>query len=178
MQLFYIFLLPFLILRTVFLRFLHTAHQQEEKPTTIQISITTCLIGLFLFSGIQQIGRFDYFWNQRKFIGKTTEEKKLMLFGQAYMAIQNCQKVLSEFHQGELISDYNMQTHKHMYFHRVLSYHLYPKISLTIDNKTPKDVILAIHKKNALTYIPENYRVLLTTKDQNSVLAIKDRNEK
>ncbi|MCK5083322.1 MAG: hypothetical protein KAR31_10485 [Candidatus Omnitrophica bacterium] len=138
-------------------------------------SVTTIgILGLLLFAGVQQIHRFDSFKRERKLLGgKTIDEKNRALLGEKHHFSRAIQDVLEGHHQGTLVTDFDLRKSPYTFYHRALSYHLYPKISLRLDNGSPNDTIVLFYKKDPLQHVPENYKVLLLSEDHNYVLAIK-----
>ena len=111
---------------------------------------------------------------QNKFGGKTIDEKQFALFGQEYDFSKICRKIFPGVHQGKLVTDLDLSESLHMSSHRILSYHLYPNISLRFDNRSPKDCLILFYKQDPQTHIPENYNVLFTSEDNNYTLALRE----
>ena len=99
------------------------------------------------------------------------EEKKLMLFGPLYRFSLSSQKALSGKHQGILITDLDLNKDSNMTNQRILSYFLYPNISLRFNNQAPMDSLILFSKKNPLRHIPENYKILISSEDSKYILA-------
>ena len=174
LKLFYGFIfLGTLIMSAGFMLFIY-APDTEQAISYPQAVTLISIIALLLFSGVQQIHRFDYFSHEKKSLaGKTVHEKNLVLFGAKYEFAYACQKALPNNHQGTLITDFDLKKSPYMFYHRLLSYHLYPKVSLRLKNDSPEDILFLFYKENPSEYIPENYKILLSTEDQNYILAIK-----
>jgi len=146
---------------------------RKQNISFLQIAPFTLIIGLLLFSAVQQFHRFDFFnYEKDKFGGKTTHEKNLIFFGDIYNIAQIIQETLKHRHRGELVTDYDLLRDPYMIHHRALSYFFYPKVSLRFDNQTQKDILFLFFKNNPLEYIPENYKTFYATNDKNFVLAI------
>ncbi|MBN1870703.1 MAG: hypothetical protein JW847_09025 [Candidatus Omnitrophica bacterium] len=153
--------------------------KEQQIDSIIETVMTVCIAGLLLLSGIQQIHRYDFFKNEQNiFGGETVEERNQILFGRIYDFAQTCKKLLPGTHQGKLMTDLDLNNDPYMLLHRILSYHLYPEISLRLDNGAPNDTIVSFYKHDALMHIPENYRILVLSKDKNYILAIENRSLK
>lgn len=174
LKLFYGFLLLAMFIAAVsFTLFIHSSQKSQNVSLPDAITITG-IVGLLLFSGVQQVHRFDSFKREQNMLGgKTVDKKNQVLFGGKYQFSRATQDALSGYHQGTLVTDFNLRKSPYMFYHRALSYHFYPKISLRFDNGSPKDTILLFYKKDPLQHIPENYKILLMSENRNYVLAIK-----
>ncbi len=173
MQLYYHFLLTFLVL-TLFVHGICSISNKWLVPTSpLYIVRVIGLTGLLLMAGIQQLQR-EKAWDKETsfFEGKTIEQKNLLIFGQLYAFSKTCQQLLPGRHQAELITDFKIAKDPFMTAQRILAYHLYPNLSIRFNNKTPKDCLILFYKTNPLSMVPDDYTVLTATKDENYVLAI------
>lgn len=148
---------------------------QKVKPISMTQAIPFLfMIGIFLFSGIQQYSRYDYFRTEKhKFSGKSLDEKYSIIFESMYKFVHMNQQLLENNHQGQLISDFDFSKDPAMSAQRLLAYHFYPKVSLRLDNKAPNDIVILFYKKNPLAHIPKDYKIFSSSEDQNYILAIK-----
>lgn len=155
--------------------FFFNAKSSQKLILSSQIVTMVSMIGFVLFATTQQIHRYEYFRNEETcFRAKTLDEKSLLLFGEIYEFSKACQKILPGRHQGELMTDLDLSKDPYMAWSRLLAYHLYPQVSLRLKNQSPKDCLILFYKKDALKYIPEDYKVLIASKDNNFILAIKN----
>lgn len=176
LKLFYYFaIFGIFFLGIYFMLFVYNANQ-PQKISFLQILSLTGFLLVFLFSGTQQIHRFEHFNNEQKSLrGKDTDGKNTVIFGGLYQFPHLSQNALNKRYRGEFITDYNLSQSPYMFHHRALSYHFYPKVSLRFDNQTPDDVLFLYHKQNPLEHIPDNYKIVMESNDRNFILAIKDR---
>jgi hypothetical protein len=173
---FYAFLLLTIFIVVTYFTFFTDQKAGRPNPLLSQVVATTGIIGLLLFTGVQQIRRIDYFaYEINKFGGKSTDEKILGLFGAKYQFSKICQKVLKGPHQGEWITDFDLSKSPYMFDHRLMSYYLYPKLSMRFDNKSPVDCLVLYSDKNALDQVPEHYKALVTVESAKYILAIREK---
>lgn len=171
-------LLSVIIVSGIFLRFIYAPHSEQSISFDQTITLT-CIIALLTFAGVQQIHRFDYLKHESKFVaGKTLHEKNSALAGARYQYAQASVNTLSGHHQGTLVTDLDFSKSPYMFYHRQLSYYLYPHVSLRLDNQSPKDILVLYYKESPLEHIPENYKILLSSEDNNYILAIKEKSMK
>ena len=170
LKLFYIFILSTILITATYCHFTYTKTNKHIPPLE---GITTIgIMGFLLFTGIQQIDRYEHFKTEKiTFTNKSTEEKLLILFGEKYHFSKICQNLLPEYHYGKLITDLDISKSPYIFHQRVLSYHLYPKVSLNFNKHSPKDCLILYHKGNPTAYIPKDYKVLFASKDNNYILA-------
>jgi len=175
----YIFLLITILVTVIYFTFFTDEKTKRKNPPHAQIITTIGIIGLLLFTGIQQVRRIDYFiYEKSKLSGKSTDEKIFSLFGSKYQFPKICQKILNKPHQCKLITDLDLSRDPYMFSQRLLSYYLYPKLSMRFDNKSPVDCLVLYSNKNVLNEVPENYRVLVTAENANYILAIRNKEKK
>ena len=173
------FLLLTMLIGTTYFTFFTDQKTNRQNCSLSQIVTTIGIIGLLFLTSVQQIQRFEHFISEkRKVSGKSTDEKIAGLFGWKYQFPKICQKMLNEPHQGEFIFDFDTSKDPYMFYQRLMSYHLYPKLSMRFDNNTPKDCLYLYLNKSALDKIPENYKIIVTAKNARYILAIRDKEEK
>ena len=176
---FYKFLLLTILVAITYFTFFTGQKTNRQYLSLSQIVTTIGIIGLLFLTSVQQIQRFEHFISEkRKVSGKSTDEKIASLFGWKYQFPKICQKMLNEPHQGEFIFDYDISKDPYMFYQRLMSYHLYPKLSMRFDNNSPKDCLFLYLNKSALDKIPENYKIIVTAKNARYILAIRDKEEK
>ncbi len=150
------------------------------KPRKFNISFAPIMasigiISLVFLAGVQQIRRTEHLTYKKKmFDDKTDAEKNKMIFGSKYEFARISQKFFLRSHQGKLLTDLDVGKSPSMFYHRVLSYYLYPKVSVRIKNNYPEDVLILFFKKNALESIPDNYQILFKSENNNYILAAKN----
>jgi len=174
--LFYEFLFLTLCVAITHFTFFTDLKTKKHNPTLTQIVTTIGIIGLLFLTGIQQIYRFEHFISEKnKLSGKSTDEKIASLFGWKYQFPKICQTLLRKPCQGSLITDFDLSKDPHLFTQHLMSYHLYPKISMRFDNQSPADCLIVYSNKNILDQVPENYKVILTAVNSNYILAIREK---
>lgn len=175
LSLFYRFLLLTIVILTVGHAIIIRCQKPKYHFLLSQAIPLIFMMTILLFSGIQQYARYDYLQNEKiKFGKKSLDEKYSILFESLYKFAHMNQKLLENYHQGQLISDLDFRKDPATFFHRILSYHFYPKVSLRLDNKTPNDIVILFHKKNPLVHIPKGYKIFSATQNRDYILAIKE----
>jgi len=150
---------------------------RKNRDLRIPLSKTIFIVGISTLLGIsalQQFKRIEVFHREKHmFGGKTLEEKNIRLHGFLYRFALASNKALSLQHRAEFMSGKNIDLSLYMYFHRILSYYLYPKVSLRFQNNNPKDCIVFFFKKHPEESLPKDYQILVQTEDSSLTLAIK-----
>lgn len=179
LQIFYVFV-ALAILLTVLCHPLMRRWKLLKKPINLSQAISIVgITGLLLLAGIQQIKRAEHLiLEMRRFSGKSVAEKNSLLFGQGYQFAQTCQKHLDTFCRAALLTDSDLTRDPYMFNYSLLSYHLYPKVSLRFKNRYPEDCLIFFYKKNPLEMVPGDYKILVATANHNYILAIKDKTKK
>lgn len=179
LALFYEFLLLTMLIGTTYFTFFTNQKTSRKNLSLSQIVTTIGIIGLLLLTGVQQIGRSEYFIREKnKLSGKSTDEKIASLFGWKYQFPKVCQTMLNEPHQGEIIIDSDLSLNHRIFYKRLMSYYLYPKLSMRFDNQSPADCLVLYSNKNALDKVPENYKIIVTAQNAKYILAIRKKEEK
>jgi len=173
---FYEFLLLTLCIAIINFAFFTDLKTKKHNPTFTQIITTIGIIGLLFLTGIQQIYRFEHFISEKnKLSGKSTDEKIASLYGWKYQFPKICQKFLNEPHQGNLIIDSDLSFNRRSYYRKLMSYYLYPKLSIRFDNQSPADCLILHSNQNILDQVPKNYKVILTAVKNKYILAIREK---
>jgi len=176
---YYIFLLITILVATTYFRFFTDQKSARQQPPLAHIVTTVGIIGLLFLISVQQIRRTEHFISEKiKVSGKSTDDKIVSLFGWKYQFPKVCQKMLGKHYQGKFIFDFDISKDPYMFYHRILSYYLYPKLSMRFDNNSPNDCIILYLNKNGLDKVPENYKVIFTAKNSQYILAIREKEEK
>lgn len=133
------------------------------------------IVSLLAFAGIQQIKRHEIFEREWQLLGhKTLAEKNLMLWGPIYAFAETCQKSLSASYEGKVLTDSDLTRDPYMFHYNLLSYHLYPKVSLRYKKKGIPEALIVISSNGAAEALPKGYRILVTSKDNQCLLAVKE----
>jgi hypothetical protein len=170
LKLYYKFLLTTIVLAIIFYRL---PLNRTRRVSVVKIASAIGLLGVLFFAVIQQVHRINHFsYENNQIGGKTMEDKKLTLFGSKYHFSRICQELLPGHHQAELITDLDFSKSPYMFFKRLLSYQLYPNISIRFNNRSPKDCLILFYKQNPFHHIPDNYEVLFASDDNNYILAL------
>jgi len=173
---FYKFLLLTMLVAITYFMFFTDQNTNKQYLSLSKIVTTIGIIGLLFLTSVQQIQRVEHFISEKRRVsGKSTDEKIASLFGWKYQFPKICQKMLNEPHQGEFIFDFDISKDPYMFYQRLMSYYLYPKLSMRFDNNTPKDCLFLYLNKSALDKIPENYKIIVTAKNARYILAIRDK---
>jgi len=176
---FYKFLLLTIFVAITYFTFFVDQKTKRQNISLSHIVTTIGIIGLLFLASVQQIQRFEYFISEkRKVSGKSTDEKLASLFGWKYKFPKICQIMVNESHQGEFIFDFDLSKDPYMFYHRLMSYHLYPKLSMRFNNHSPKDYLFLYLNKSALDRVPENYKIIVTARNAHYILAIREKEEK
>ena len=179
LQIFYVFIAVAILLTVLCHPLIAKWKLVKTQINPLQAISTVGIIGLLLLAGLQQIKRAEHLHSEmQRFSGKTVMEKNFLLFGQSYQFAQTCQQRLATFCRAVLLTDLDLARDPYMFNYNLLSYHLYPKVSLRFKNRYPEDCLVFFYKKNPLETLPKNYKILVATADHNYILAIKDKTKR
>lgn len=139
-----------------------------------KIIFLTYLLGILTIAAVNLNMRFNYFkYDMKLYQGKSLDEKNFLLNHEPYLLVEKTLKTLSGRHQGKFITEENILDDPHMTTHRILSYYLYPTISLRLDNKTPEDVFIYYKYKSPQVNITDDQEIISLTEDSDFILTIK-----
>ena len=133
-------------------------------------------IGLTMIWFAQYQG-MDHLRELRVYTGKTTTERHWLIHGQPYLAAQKFKQQAKEYYGAQLLTDMDfVGDTTAMTYHRKFSYFLYPEFDVRgVSPHRQPQAIVAIHKANAKTHVPDGYRVVHQIND-GILLAIKESN--
>ncbi len=141
-----------------------------------QLIFLTYLLGILTVATLNFVMRIKYYKHDLKlYHGKTLDEKNFLLNHEPYLFVEKVRNVLSGRHSGEFITTENLLEDPHMTTHRILSFYLYPIISLRLDNNTPKDIFIYYHTDDSRLRIPNDQKILTTSNDLSLTLTIKNK---
>ncbi|MBU0468425.1 MAG: hypothetical protein KJ736_05090 [Candidatus Omnitrophica bacterium] len=127
---------------------------------------TFILLNFFVIALLQQLNRHNLTIQDHSTIkGKTEIERNLALYkGEYYFALLS-KHAVEGWHQADFITSLDCTINPCMKKLRIISYFLYPEVSLRFDNKTPKDHKVFYFLDNAKDFISEKDQVLVNIKD-------------
>jgi len=167
----YLILLLTFITLVFFYKISFSSQFQQSVP---KIIFNTYLLGILTISVANLSMRFNYFkYDMNLYQGKTLDEKNFLLNHEPYLFVEKTLNTLPGRHQGKFITEENILDDPHMTTHRILSYYLYPTISMRLDNKTPEDIFIYYKYKSPQVNIPDDQEIISLTEDSDFVLTIK-----
>jgi len=141
----------------------------------IKKAITLYLIIFFFQLTLQTVDyASDLASKYKKYARKTAHEKYLMDYNVPYLMAYSSKKILPGRHNCEFSTDLDMTTHGNMYFHRILSYFLYPELDIRMGHNNNNDCLILINKENPLEHIPDDYKILQWF-NENSLIAAREK---
>ncbi len=171
-QMFWFFFLIFLLLTSLLpYKILKDKGENVSFPKIIN---NICIAYVLIIALLQQISRDNFLRKQLHYLkGKTTREKYISISPPFYRYVEEVKKLIKGRHTGTLLSDKKQDEGPYMFFHRALSYYLYPTISFRYKNNSIEDSIILFYKKNPFNYIPKGYKLIFVSPDYNFIVAIK-----
>lgn len=168
--LYFILILTTLILVIVY----RISHPDQYQRSISKIIFLTYLLGILTIAAVNLNMRFNYFkYDMNLYQGKSLDEKNFLLNHEPYLFVEKTLKTVTGRHQGKFITEENILDDPHMTTHRILSYYLYPTISMRLDNKTPEDIFIYYKYKSPQVNIPDDQEIISLTEDSDFVLTIK-----
>ncbi|MBP9854108.1 MAG: hypothetical protein KBD53_04490 [Candidatus Omnitrophica bacterium] len=165
------------LILTMFILFLY---HKVRHPETLIRSLPKVVILTYLF-GILTLGIFDcmmkmkYSYHYLKnFSTASTDQKTLLLFDKLYTFPRDARNKISGRHQGTMITDEDMSNEANITKQRILSYFLYPSVSVRFNNGTPNDVFLYYKKSSSIQDPSNDLKIISASDNLDLILAIKD----
>lgn len=140
-----------------------------------KIIFLTYLLGILTIGAGNFIMRIKHFMHDFKlYHGKSLDQRNLLLNKDPFFFVEKAQEVLTGRHQGKIITNEIINEEPHITTHRILSYYLYPIISLRLDNKSPNDILIYYKNKSSLDSVPDDQEILTitNTNDYDFILTI------
>ncbi len=171
-QIFWCFFIIFLSLTSFLLyKILKNNGKNVSFPKIIN---NICVAYILIIALLQQISRDNFLRKQFHYLkGKTTQEKYISIAPSFYHYVEEVKNLVKGRHTATLLTDKKQDKDPYMFFHRALSYYLYPTISFRYKNNSKEDSIILFYKKNPLNYIPKEYKLIFASPDYNFIVAIK-----
>jgi len=131
-----------------------------------KIIYTFIMLNFFTIALFQQLNRCNQTIKDYSTMkGKTEVERNLALFkGEYYFSLLS-KKAVKGRHQADFITSLDCNINPGMKKLRMISYFLYPEVSLRFDNKTPKDHKVIYFSEDPKSFISENDKTLVNIKD-------------
>ena len=147
--------------------------RRKNSESTLRMAAPLIFSAYLLVISFQLAGIF--FSAQREFSiyhGKSTQEKyAAVIGGKTYVFAQYCKRNLPGSHNAEFMTDSDLSRDPGMINHRMLAYFLYPIDIRNVRNES-KDSLIIFKKKDALSYVPAEYKVIGMF-DSNNLIAVK-----
>jgi hypothetical protein len=166
-------IIAFLIASAILLTVFVSNHYPRYSVSLKRMAWGMIWLIVILYTALQTAGQFISCHNIiATFAGKPDTVRDQRMYGDPYLFARKVRQAFPRGCSAVLLTDLDAADDFVLFEEGALSYFLYP-VDTGKDSSKPEKCLVVFKKKNAMTFVPENYRVLV--KDgTDSLFAVKD----